>query len=253
MEYNISKLSKISGVSTRMLRYYDEIGLLKPARVNSNSYRIYGQNEIDKLQQILFYKELGISLNDILDILSNPEFNKRKTLKSHLNSLKEKKYQLNLLINNVEKTLQSMEGTIIMSDKEKFEGFKKDLIKQNEDQYGSEIREKYGDDEIDKSNAKMMNMSEEEYTNFKNITKELNNTLREAALLGNPISDLAMKTCKLHEDFIKMTWSKYSKEAHLGLCEMYIYDERFTSYYDKICKGSAKFLLEAMKIYLNNN
>ncbi|MDX5641042.1 MerR family transcriptional regulator, partial [Clostridioides difficile] len=59
MEYTVQKLSKLAGISTRTLRYYDEIGLLKPLKINSSGYRIYGQNEVNKLQQILFYRELG--------------------------------------------------------------------------------------------------------------------------------------------------------------------------------------------------
>ena len=68
MEYTVQKLGKMAGVSTRTLRYYDEIGILKPARINSSGYRIYGQAEVDRLQQILFYRELGVSLENIKDI-----------------------------------------------------------------------------------------------------------------------------------------------------------------------------------------
>ena len=90
MEYSINKLAEISGISTRTLRYYDEIGLLKPVR-KSNKYRIYGPNEVDKLQQILFYRELGISLEDIGELINAPDFDRLKTLEYHLTSLLEKK------------------------------------------------------------------------------------------------------------------------------------------------------------------
>lgn len=74
MEYTIKKLSSLAGVSTRTLRYYDEIGLLKPARMNSSGYRIYEAKEVDLLQQILFYRELGVSLETIRDIVTAPSF-----------------------------------------------------------------------------------------------------------------------------------------------------------------------------------
>ncbi|MGO0806770.1 MerR family transcriptional regulator, partial [Clostridioides difficile] len=74
MEYTVQKLSKLAGISTRTLRYYDEIGLLKPLKINSSGYRIYGQNEVNKLQQILFYRELGINLENIKNIINSPNF-----------------------------------------------------------------------------------------------------------------------------------------------------------------------------------
>ena len=63
MEYTVQKLGQLAGISTRTLRYYDEIGLLKPARINSSGYRIYGATEVNRLQQILFYRELDVSLD----------------------------------------------------------------------------------------------------------------------------------------------------------------------------------------------
>ncbi|MDF2840549.1 MAG: transcriptional regulator, MerR family protein, partial [Clostridia bacterium] len=146
MEYTVQKLGSLAGVSTRTLRYYDEIGILKPARINSSGYRIYGQNEVDKLQQILFYRELGVNLDSIKDIVTAPSFNGANALREHREKLLEKKEQLDLLIANVDKTIALTEGRIKMTDKEKFEGFKQKMIDDNEKKYGAEIREKYGKD-----------------------------------------------------------------------------------------------------------
>lgn len=167
MEYTVQKLAKLAGVSPRTLRYYDEIGILKPARINSSGYRIYGQSEVDKLQQILFYRELGVALDKIKEILNSPSFDSIKALREHREKLLKKREQIDLLIANVEKTIALREGRIEMSDKEKFEGFKQRMIDENEKKYGKEIREKYGDDTVDKSNAKFLNMTEEQYEEFK--------------------------------------------------------------------------------------
>ena len=91
MEYTVQKLGLMAGISTRTLRYYDEIGILKPARINSSGYRIYGQAEVDKLQQILFYRELGVSLENIKDIVNDPSFDCLKALGEHREKLIEKK------------------------------------------------------------------------------------------------------------------------------------------------------------------
>ncbi|WP_436374894.1 MerR family transcriptional regulator [Cytobacillus sp. BC1816] len=249
MEYTVQKLAQLAGVSSRTLRYYDEIGILKPARTNSSGYRIYGQQEVDRLQQILFYRELGISLDQIMEIITAPAFDAADALKEHREKLLEKRKQLDLLITNVEKTIASAEGRTTMSDKEKFEGFKKKMIEDNEKQYGKEIREKYGDETVEKSNAKLMNMTQEEHEAVTKLAEEVNTTLAEAMQTGDPAGELAQKGADLHKQWITFYWSEYSKEAHAGLAEMYVADERFKAYYDKVRPGAAEFLRDAINIY----
>lgn len=110
MEYTVQKLGRLAGVSTRTLRYYDEIGILKPARMSSSGYRIYGQEEVDRLQQILFYRELGVSLERIKQIMTSPSFDAAQALREHREQLLDKRKQLDTLISNVEKTIASHEG-----------------------------------------------------------------------------------------------------------------------------------------------
>lgn len=253
MEYTVQKLSRLAGVSTRTLRYYDEIGILKPARINSSGYRIYGEEEIDILQQILFYKELGINLDAIKSILEDPSFNKLTSLKDHHSKLLEKRKQLDLLITNVEQTIASVKGDVKMANKEKFKGFKQKMIDANEKKYGKEIREKYGDDTIDKSNRRFANMSEEDYNKFTSLSEEINKTLLEAFKTNDPSSELAQKVANMHKEWLLYTWPKYSKEAHAGLAQMYVDDERFKSYYDKEQDGLAEFLRDSILVFTGMN
>lgn len=249
MEYTVQKLGKLAGVSTRTLRYYDEIGILKPARINSSGYRIYGEAEVDRLQQILFYRELGVSLESIKDIVTAPSFDGAAALREHREKLLEKRNQLDVLIANVDKTIALTEGRIKMSNKEKFEGFKKKMVDDNEKKYGKEIREKYGNDTVEKSNAKLMNMTEEQYAEVTSLEAEIKSTLAEAFKNGNPASDIAQKAAELHKRWLTYYWNEYSKEAHAGLAQMYVEDERFKAYYDKEQPGIAEFLRDAILIY----
>lgn len=249
MEYTVQKLASLAGVSTRTLRYYDEIGILKPARINSSGYRIYGQAEVDRLQQILFYRELGVSLESIKDIVTAPSFDAAKALREHREKLLEKREQLDLLIANVEKTIALSEGRINMSNKEKFEGFKKKMIEENEKKYGKEIRQKYGSETVDKSNAKFQNMTQEQYEEVTKLAEQLTVTLAEAFKTGDPAGELAQKAADLHKQWLTYYWHEYSKEAHAGLAQMYVDDERFTAYYDKEQPGTAEFLRDAIHIY----
>lgn len=249
MEYTVQKLAKLAGVSTRTLRYYDEIEILKPARINSSGYRIYGQDEVNRLQQILFYRELGVNLTDIKQIMTNPAFDESKALKEHREQLLDKRKQIDQLIANVEKTIAQKEGRITMSDQEKFEGFKKKAIDENEKKYGKEIREKYGEETVKQSNEKFMNMSKEDHDEATRLAEELMETLREAMKTGDPAGELAQKAAEMHKQWLMFYWPSYSKEAHAGLAQMYVDDERFTAYYDKEQPGTAIFLRDAIHVY----
>lgn len=253
MEYTVQKLANLAGISTRTLRYYDEIGILKPARINSSGYRIYGQAEVDRLQLILFYRELDLNLETIKQIITSEAFDKTAALKEHRKQLMAKREQLDLLISNVEKTIEVNEGRSKMSDKEKFEGFKKSMLDDNEKKYGKEIREKYGEDTVNASNQKFMNMTQEEYDKFQRLSQEVLDTLEQAYQTGDPAGELAQKAVDLHRQWLSFTWNSYSKEAHAGLAQMYVDDERFTAYYDKNQPGCAKFLRDAVLIYTGMN
>ncbi|WP_155995018.1 TipAS antibiotic-recognition domain-containing protein [Tuberibacillus calidus] len=236
-------------VSPRTLRYYDEIGLLKPVRINSSGYRIYGPREVDRLQQIIFYKELGIGLEVIKKIMSSDTFNEIEALKDHRQKLLEKRRQIDLLLLNVEKTIAAKTGGQEMSDEEKFEAFKEKLINENEARYGKEIREKYGDDVVDRSNANFKNMSREDYEKVTRLDKEIKETLAAAFAEGDPSGDLAQKAADLHRQWLTFFWNDYSKEAHARLADMYVEDERFKAYYDEGRPGTTEFFRDAIHIY----
>jgi len=249
MEYSSNKLSKLSGVSARTLRYYGDIGLLKPARVATSGYRIYGQAEVDTLQQILFYKELGFALDKIKKLLSTPSFDMERAFLSHLSELKLKRERLDALINNVSKSIAAMRGATTMSDKEKFEGFKQNLIEENEQKYGAEIREKYGSQEVDKSNAHLKGLTQEQYDKGEKLRHAIGEALTSAFETGDPASEEAQKACDLHRQWLCVFYPDYSKEYHKSLGEMYVSCKRFKVYYEKIAPGCAEFLRDAINIY----
>jgi len=162
LEYTIQKLAALAGVSTRTLRYYDEIGLLRPARVSAAGYRIYGSGEIDRLQQILFYRELDVPLDQIRAIMNDRRFSGPEALREHRKQLQAQRQRIDRLIETLDQSLAALEGEKPMKDKDKFAGFKKEMIDENERKYGAEARQKYGNAEVDKSNAKLMGMTESE-------------------------------------------------------------------------------------------
>lgn len=247
MEYSIRQLSELAGVSARTLRYYDEIGLLKPLYVSEAGYRFYGESEVALLQQILFYRERGFDLKKIQGILYQEDFDIMFALEEHLLVLEEQRKRMNSLIHTVKQTIASMKGESVMSDKEKFEAFKEKAVNKNEEKYGAEIRGKYGDEQVDTSNRKLLNMSEEDWKRFQNLEDEIRKSLEEGVGLGiRPESEEARQIVLMHREWLNMTWKQYTAEAHKGVVSMYTSDERFTSYYDKKITGCAALLEQAV-------
>ncbi|MDF3001337.1 MAG: MerR family transcriptional regulator [Bacillota bacterium] len=253
MEYTVQRLAALAGISGRTLRYYDEIEILKPARINSSGYRIYGKKEVETLQQILFYRELDVDLDTIKKILKSPGFDSAEALRNHRSRLLEKREQLERLIENINKSIATAEGRMTMSDKEKFEGFKKSLVEDNDKRYGKEVREKYGEEAALKSNQRILNLSQEDYEKTVRLEEELRKTLASAMQSGGPGSEEAQKAADLHRNWLCMHWDQYSPEAHAGLANMYVEDERFRAYYDKEQPGTAEFLRDAILIYTSDS
>lgn len=251
MSYTVKQLANLAGISDRTLRYYHEIGLLILQTTNEAGYRLYGEKEVDTLQQILFYKELGLELEKIKEIITDSHFNRGKTLYDHLEALMKKQEQISQLIQNVTKTIHTLKGEENMTDQEKFEGFKANIIEENERQYGQEIRTKYGKEQIDAVNKKFMAITKSDYQTVTELEQAIKDQLKLAVQTRDSKGELAQEVCRLHKEWICYYWPEgtYTKEAHKGLAQMYVDDARFKSYYEKIVEGGAEFLRNAIFAY----
>ena len=247
MEYSIQELSRLSGVTTRTLRWYDQIGLLKPSRVAESGYRYYGRAEVDRLQDILYYRALGVELARIKECLDDPSFDRLAALKRHLAALVSKQEHLELLIQSVKDTIQAEERKEFMQDEKKFEALKKQTIAHNEEVYGQEIRRKYGDKEVDEANAAVMNLTQEQYREWTTLGQEIQGRLEAAVQAGlEPESPEGKEIYGLHRRWLTITDNRYDPAKHRGIAEFYVMDARFTAYYDKHLPGCARFLRDAV-------
>ena len=252
MDYQIKELAELSGVSTRTLRYYDQIGLLKPLRKDANGYRLYGPEQVDRLQDILFYRQLELPLEEIKHILDGEGFDRQRSLEQHLFLLEQQQNQLSQLIHTVKQTIESLKGECTMSDKEKFDGFKKELVRKNQEQYGDEVIAKYGKENLDESNRKLMSMSEQQWQGQQELSERIFTLLEEAMKKKDPSCAEAQEAADCHRQWLCLFWKDglYSKQAHRGMAEMYVADERFTQFYDsRLGEGGAAFLRAAIYAY----
>ncbi len=251
MEYSIKELSEMAGVSARTLRYYEEIGLLKPSRVSDAGYRYYESKEAAVLQQILFYRERGFALKTIQKIIYDKEFDMLGAMEEHLLELEKQRADTEALIRTLKKTIQSMKGECEMSDRERFQALKEKAVHANEEAYGVEARKKYGDDQIHESNRKMLNMTEVQWDRFMELEKAILQRLEECVKKGvSADSAEAKEIVAMHKEWLCMTWKQYRVEAHKGVAAMYVADERFTKYYDRNVTGCAKLLNKAVQHWL---
>ena len=251
MDYSINQLAKLSGVSARTLRYYDEFALLKPKRVASNGYRIYGTKEVDQLQQILFYKSLGLSLDEIKTALYSEKVSLVAALEQQRELLQAKRRALDEVLATVERTLRYQKGEEDMTDSEKFAAFKKAKVLENEAKYGAEIRQKYGEEKVAASNKQFLNMTEDDIAHMQELEEQLFAALQVVKENGDFTGEAARAAYRAHRDWLTLSWGNYNAEAHLGLVQMYLADERFKAYYDAHGKGLTEVLAEVVTTQIN--
>lgn len=248
--YTVHELAALSGVTVRALHHYDELGLVR-ARRAANGYRRYGPAEVDRLQQVLLYREADLPLADIKRLLDDPAFDAREALAGHLRELRGRRERIEGLIASVEKTLACMEGDKPMKDEEKFEAFKRGLVDENEAKYGSEVRERWGDEAADASNAKLMGMTEEQYRHTQELQEQIRVAVLAGMAVGDPACEEGWRAADLHRQWLCAFWKDgtYTKQAHAGLVEMYVADDRFKAHYEAWAPGAAEFLRDAILCY----
>ena len=251
MEYGIKELSRLAGISTRTLRYYDEIGLLKPSRVTEAGYRCYGAEEVDLLQQILFYRERGFELKTIQKLLYEKDFDMLRAMEEHLAALEAQKAQTEALITTVKKTIRHMKGECDMADKEKFTALKNKLLRENEETYGAEARQKYGDGQVEEANRNMMGLTEEQFARWQELDQQILHRLEAGVAAHIPAdSEEAEEIAQLHKQWLIISTPRYTPQMHKGIAALYLADERFTKYYDRNVAGCAQLLHDAVQYWI---
>ena len=247
MSYSVKELADISGVSVRTLHHYEEKGLLHPRR-SHNNYRCFDENDVARLQQILLYREAGIGLAEIKSLIDADDFDVMEALERHLDHLRAQRTRIDILAESVEKTITTMKKEGTMNDRERFEGFKRNLIDTNEKNWGAEVRASFGDEAMDTANARVEAMSETDWKDTRKLEDAIKEQLVEAIRSGGTDSHASELLFEMHARWIKTFWGEdaYSPEAHAALAEGYVADPRFAAYYDAIDPQGAHFIRDVI-------
>lgn len=246
MNYTVKELSKLAGVSIRTLHHYDDINLLKPSERTDSNYRIYTEKELLRLQQILFFKELEFSLDEIKAILDDPNFNAIEQLKTHKKLLEEKTKNYKTLLKTIDKTILKLTKKKLITDKELYEGFEPEQAKA----YRKEAIERWGEEKVKESEQRLKKLTKEEFDNVKEEGHEI--ALNIANLMNeSPNSTKVQEQIQRHYNHLKNFYEP-NVEIYRGLANLYVEDERFKAFYEKIKPGLAEFLSRAMKHFCDN-
>jgi DNA-binding transcriptional MerR regulator len=244
--FTVKKLSKLAGITARTLHYYDEIGLLKPSQVGDNGYRYYGEEALIRLQQILFYRELDMPLDQIKNLMASPEYEVLGALENHKKELRKRMEKMERLISTVNMTINHLKGEKAMSKKQLFEAFSD----QQQAEYEKEAMQMYDPEIVKASNAKWKNYSKAE----KEKIGDEGNAVYQDLLLAMPKgagSSEAQSCIDRWRKHMAYFWVP-NEDQLLGLANLYNDDPRFKKNFDKIDPHLAEFMREAVGIYVAN-
>jgi len=242
-QLSIKQLSTLAGVSVRTLHFYDQIGLLTPQRFKENNYRFYTRESLLKLQQIMFYRELEFSLDQIGSILNQPDFDLVDALETHREALKGKAKRLNTLLETIDNTISNLKGQKNMTQTQYFNGFSEE----QQAEYEKEAAERWDPEMVHESSRRWKSLSASEKEALMKKGEAITLAMRDVMPKG-PASPEAQKAVADWQNQINFFYD-CTDEILLGLGQMYIADPRFKAFYDRIHPDLAEFNFEAIKVY----
>lgn len=251
MAYTVGEVAKLAHVSVRTLHHYDGLGLLIPSERSEAGYRIYTEEDLDRLQTVLFFRELGFSLEEIRDLVDDPAFDRREALVVQRDLIAEQALRYEAMLGLIDKTLASMEGGIRMNAQEKFEVFG-DF---DPDEYEDEVKERWGETDAYKESARRTaRYTKDDWARFKAESEEIGLAIVTLMDAGVPADDpRAMDAVERSRLQIDTWFYPCSHEMHAGLADMYIADPRFKATYEKIREGMAQYVHDAIKANLERS
>ncbi|WP_063063512.1 MerR family transcriptional regulator [Nocardia violaceofusca] len=245
MSWSIAEVAKMSGVTARTLRHYDDIGLLTPAHVGSNGYRYYDEHSLLRLQQILVLRELGLGLAEIAEAVDS-EPDTLAALKRQYARLLAERDRLGRMVETVARTIAELEGNKEMSvqinrPENLFAGF-------DHTQYDDEARQRWPE-QFEQSRQASADMTAED---VERMQRELTATMirmAEFMAAGTPVEDAAVQA-EIHTQYegLRRFWTP-NRSAYTCLGQMYVDDERFKANYERIAAGLAEYQRDAMAVY----
>jgi DNA-binding transcriptional MerR regulator len=239
----------MAGVSVRTLHHYDEIGLLTPAARSDAGYRLYGEVDMLRLQQILFFRELDFPLDDIRLILDDADFDPLAALEEHRRLLHERAARIGRLLKTIDRTIAKLTENDMddkVTDEEIYAGF----THEQRQRYEREVREQYDPELVAESNRRVGNMPKAQWQALQTEGEDVRLTL--AGLMDREVADPEVQAAIARHYAMMNQFYPVSAEIYRGLGQLYITNDEFRAFYDKIRPGLADFLQPAMAYYADH-
>jgi DNA-binding transcriptional MerR regulator len=245
MDFKIGDVARLAGVSVRALHHYDEIGLVRPSTRNAAGYRLYAPADLERLQQVLFFKELGFPLEEIQRILSEPDFDIGAALRMQRQLLADRATRIQALITAVDAAIDSLERKTTMTEEERFEVFG-DF---DPGKYEAEAKQRWGASEAYRtSKARTKNYTKEDWAKIKSEADAIFPALAKLLEAGRPPSSReAMDIAERHRLHIEKWFYRCPRSMHAGIGELYVSDPRFTEGLDRFGAGLADYVRSAWR------
>jgi len=247
MAYTIKQIADLAGVTTRTLRFYDQVGLLSPVSTAENGYRLYDRSSLFRLQQILFFRELDVPINDICLIMARPDFNLLGALEKHRDALNRRARRLTGLLNTIDNTIAKIKGEKEMKDEALFTGF-------DETKYEEEARQRWGNTPAyQESQRKWAGYSKEMKEAIKVEGGEI--TLRMVGKDADlsPHDPGVQAAVGEYHAYINKYFYTCDVEFLRNLADMWVEDARFAINYERIREGGAEFVRQAVHIFCDDH
>jgi DNA-binding transcriptional MerR regulator len=242
--YSVGRVAAFSGVTIRTLHHYDEIGLLSPGGRSDAGYRVYEEADLERLQRIMFYKELGFTLKEISTIIEDPGTDAMGHLRRQRGLLVERIEHLSAMVDSIDYEMEARTMDIRLTPEERFEVFGEF----RPEDHAEEAERRWGEtDAYKESNRRVSKYTREDWLRLKAEGEGVEARLAAAFEAGlAPDSDEAMAGAEAHRQHISRRFYDCGYEMHRGLAEMYVSDERFRSHYDNRAPGLASFVRDAV-------
>lgn len=246
----VRQVAKAARISVRTLHHYDAIGLLKPAHVGANGYRYYGRTELLRLQQILFYRELGMALGEIGSILDDPGFDPLVALKGHRTALAVRIDRYRDLIRTIDRTIASLEKDETMEDNDYYAG----IAPETRERWEREAVDFWGEDAVRAAQARARSFSKEQAAAIQAEMEAIRSDFQQLFAEGAAAdSDAAQAVTARHYAWVCHSWTP-DAAAFKGLGRFYVENPEFRGTYDDgALPGTAAFIAAAMAVYADRS
>lgn len=241
--YTVKQLARLAGVSVRTLHHYDDMGLLKPTSRSPGGYRLYGESELLRLQQILLYRETGIPLIEIARLLDDPSFDRIQALERHREVLLRETERMWRLAATVEKTLKTLKGETTMTDEELYDGIPAETAAR----WQTEARQMFSAETMEESQRRLRRLTNGEWQKIRQEGEDVAAGLAPL-MVQRADSAQAQKAIARHHAWIENFYT-CGPERYRGLADLYVDHDEFRAYYDRFAPGLAVYMRECMLVF----